>query len=36
MTPADVHDSVPADGLVQGDEAAVYADKILCGRPLAA
>src|SRR3954453_7105182 len=36
MTPADVHDSVPADDLVQGDEAAVYADKILCGRPLAA
>jgi IS5 family transposase len=36
MTPADVHDSVPADGLVQGDEQAVYADKILCGRPLAA
>src|SRR6478672_11167256 len=27
MTPADVHDSVPADGLVQGDEGAVYADK---------
>jgi transposase, IS5 family len=27
MTPADVHDSVPADGLVQGGEAAVYADK---------
>lgn len=27
MTPADVHDSVEADGLVQGDEAAVYADK---------
>jgi transposase, IS5 family len=27
MTPADVHDSVPADDLVQGDEAAVYADK---------
>ena len=27
MTPADVHDSVPADGLVQGDEQAVYADK---------
>jgi IS5 family transposase len=26
-TAADVHDSVPADGLVQGDEAAVYADK---------
>lgn len=26
-TPADVHDSVPADGLVQGDEQAVYADK---------
>ena len=36
MTPADVHDSVPADDLVQGDEEAVYADKILCGRPLAA
>jgi transposase, IS5 family len=27
MTPADVHDSVPADDLVQGDEEAVYADK---------
>jgi IS5 family transposase len=27
MTPADVHDSVPADDLVQGDEQAVYADK---------
>jgi IS5 family transposase len=27
MTPADVHDSVKADELVQGDEAAVYADK---------
>jgi len=27
MTSADVHDSVPADGLVQGDERAVYADK---------
>jgi IS5 family transposase len=27
MTPADLHDSVPADDLVQGDEAAVYADK---------
>ena len=27
MTPADVHDSVPADALVQGDEEAVYADK---------
>jgi transposase, IS5 family len=27
LTPADVHDSVPADGLVQGDEEAVYADK---------
>ena len=26
-TPADVHDSVPADDLVQGDERAVYADK---------
>ena len=27
MTPADVHDSIPADDLVQGDERAVYADK---------
>jgi IS5 family transposase len=27
MTPADLHDSVPADDLVQGDEGAVYADK---------
>src|SRR5918911_1352493 len=27
MTPADVHDSVPADDLVQGDEEAVYGDK---------
>jgi IS5 family transposase len=27
MTPADVHDSVPADDLVRGDERAVYADK---------
>ena len=27
MTPADVHDRVPADALVQGDEEAVYADK---------
>src|SRR3954447_12799839 len=27
VTPADVHDSVPADDLVQGDEGAVYADK---------
>jgi transposase, IS5 family len=27
MTPADVHDSVPADDLVQGEEGAVYADK---------
>jgi IS5 family transposase len=27
MTPADVHDSVPADALVRGDERAVYADK---------
>lgn len=26
MTPANVHDSVPADGLILGDEAAVYAD----------
>ena len=27
MTPADVHDSIPADDLVQGDEQAVYADR---------
>lgn len=27
MTPANVHDTVPADGLVMGDEKAVYADK---------
>jgi IS5 family transposase len=27
LTPADVHDSVPADDLVQGDEEAVYADE---------
>ena len=27
MTPADVHDSVIGDDLVQGDEQAVYADK---------
>ena len=27
MTPADIHDSIPADDLVQGDERAVYADK---------
>jgi IS5 family transposase len=27
LTPANVHDSVPADGLVMGDEKAVYADK---------
>jgi IS5 family transposase len=27
MTPADVHDSVPADDLVPADERAVYADK---------
>src|SRR5690242_8512336 len=27
LTPADVHDSVPADDLVQGEEEAVYADK---------
>src|ERR671933_81380 len=27
MTPADVHDSVMGDDLVQGDEEAVYADK---------
>jgi IS5 family transposase len=36
MTAADVHDSVMGDDLVQGDEQAVYAEKILCGRPLAA
>src|SRR5690348_17555056 len=36
MTPADIHDSVMGDDLVRGDERAVYADKILCGRPLAA
>ena len=27
LTSADVHDSVPADRLIQGDERAVYADK---------
>ena len=27
LTSADVHDSIPADNLVQGDEGAVYADK---------
>src|SRR4051812_30605129 len=27
LTPADVHDSIPADDLVQGDEEAMYADK---------
>jgi len=27
MTPANVHDTVPADALVMGDERAVYADK---------
>ena len=27
LTPADVHDSIPADDLVQGDEEALYADK---------
>lgn len=26
-TPANVNDTVPADGLVRGDEAAIYADK---------
>src|SRR5919202_92160 len=31
MTPADVHDSVPADDPVQGDEGAVYADKAYDG-----
>ena len=29
MTPARVNDTEAADGLVQGDEAAVYADKSL-------
>jgi IS5 family transposase len=29
-TPANVHDSVVADDLVQGDEVAVYADKAYC------
>ncbi len=27
MTPASTHDSAPADQLIMGDEAAVYADK---------
>jgi IS5 family transposase len=27
MTPANIHDSTPADDLVQGDEAAVYGDR---------
>lgn len=27
LTPANIHDSIPADDLVQGDEAAVYADR---------
>lgn len=27
LTPANVNDTVPADGLLSGDEAAVYADK---------
>lgn len=27
LTTANVHDSVPADGLIQGDERAVYADR---------
>jgi IS5 family transposase len=27
LTPANVHDSIPADDLVQGDEGAVYADR---------
>src|SRR3954451_11368410 len=31
MTPADVHDSVTGDDLVQGDEEAVYADKAYDG-----
>ncbi len=31
MTPADVHDSVEADGLVRGDERAVYADEAYDG-----
>ncbi len=29
-TPANVHDAVVADDLVQGDEVAVYADKAYC------
>lgn len=29
-TPANVHDAAVADDLVQGDEAAVYADKAYC------
>src|SRR3954454_20524207 len=31
LTPADVHDSVPADDLVRGDEEAAYADKAYDG-----
>jgi transposase, IS5 family len=27
MTPANIHDTTPADGLVMGDERAIYADK---------
>ncbi len=27
LTPANVHDSIPADELVQGDERAIYADR---------
>lgn len=27
LTPANVHDSIPADDLVQGDEGAIYADR---------
>jgi transposase, IS5 family len=31
-TPANVNDTVPADALVRGDEAAVYADKAYAQR----
>lgn len=32
LTPANVNDTVPADGLICGDEAAVYADKAYAKR----
>jgi transposase, IS5 family len=32
LTPANVHDSTPADALIMGDEAAVYADKAYAQR----